>query len=346
MKTRTIFLLLPSLLLCSCIKEELLEVESTGQVCITIDLGDGNSTKAANYTTEWAAERNVNSVGYYIFDTQGRLEDVWNVSGGSTVSGKVRKGTKTIWAVVNIPASRFADVRTLSQFEAKEVSFSDMTPSSFPMSGKKSVYVGTGNVTTSIPVERFVARLCVAEITNGLRGAHENADVYLRSVYLSNVPGNSRVDGGTPASFQWFNKCARVSGGGSGAFIQDEQDSDLSSFLFYDMGYEYLEPDCSSEPYCGMYMFPNPTTNDVNGWSSPFTPRYTRFVAAIEIDGECYYYPVSLPGIKRNHAYTLYLTITHLGSRDPDTFDFVTEQDVVITIGGFDDFDDDFVITY
>ena len=343
--TRMISMLLPvALLALSCAKPEPIEVDTLGQVCISIDLGA--DTKASNYTTEWNNEKTVHSVGYYIFDSQGRLEAVWNASSAAAVSGRVTSGTKTVWAVVNIPASRFSDVRTLPQFEAKEVSFADMSTSSFPMSGKKSVYVGTGNVTTSIPVERFVARLCVAKITNGLSGAHANADVFLRSVFLSNVLGNARVDGGTASSYLWYNKCARMSGGGSGALIQDEQDSDLSDFLFYDLGYEYLEQGDSSEPYCCMYMFPNPITTDVNGWANPFTLRLTRVVAAIEIDGECYYYPVNLKGIKRNNAYTLYLTVTHLGSKDPDTFDFVTDQDVVITIGGFDDFDDDFVITY
>ena len=343
--TKMISVLLPVLLLAfSCEKPEPIEIDSGGQVCLSIDLGA--DTKAGNYTTEWNNEKTVHSVGYYIFDSQGRLESVWNASSSAAVSGRVTSGTKTVWAVVNIPASRFSDVRTLSQFEAKEVSFADMSPSSFLMSGKKSVYVGTGNVTTSIPVERFVARLCVAEITNGLSGSRANADVYLRSVFLSNVAGNCRITGASPATFQWYNKCARRSGGGSGALIIDEEDSDLQPYLFFDFGYEYMAPEDTSSPYCGLYMFPNPTTTDRTGWASTFTPRYTRVVVAVEIDGEVYYYPVSITGMECNHAYTLYLTITHLGSKDPDTFDFVTDQDVVITIGGFDDFDDSLEITY
>ena len=131
-----------------------------------------------------------------------------------------------------------------------------------------------------------------------------------------------------------------------GAVIRDWRDCSYQEFTYGDTYDTILYQDESFEDSFCLYFFPNPATSDVNGWSSSFSQRYTRIVTAIEIDGETYYYPVNIVGTLRNHAYTLYLTITHLGSKDPDTFQFVEVQDVTITVGGFDEFDDDFEITF
>ena len=344
MKTSHLLIMMPLLLVLACEKPEPMTIESEGQLCLSVDLGGG--TKADNYTTEWNNEKTVHSVGYYIFDSQGRLESVWSASSAAAVSCKATKGTKTVWAVVNIPSSRFSDVRTLAQFEAKELSFADMSTSSFPMAGKKSLYVGTGNVSTSISVERYVARICVAEVRNEMSGIYEGEDIEIIGAFLENAAGNCRITGEAAATPKWYNMCGRVDGDESDAVITDITDASYAEFTFFDFGDEYVPWDDYSSPYAGLYCFPNSTSTDRTGWSDPFTPRYTRVVLVTYILGDLYYYPVSIPQIQRNHAYTLYLTITHLGSRDPDTFDFVTEQDVVITVGGFDDFDDSFEITY
>ena len=344
MKTSHIIIMMPLLLVLACEKPEPMPLESEGQLCLSVDLGGG--TKADNYTTEWNNEKTVHSVGYYIFDSQGRLESVWSASSAAAVSGKATKGNKTVWAVVNIPSSRFSDVRTLAQFESKELSFADMSPSSFPMAGKKSLYVGTGNVSTSITVERYVARICIAEVRNELSGSYEGEDIEIIGAFLENVSGNCRITGEAAGTPLGYNRCGRVDGYGSDDVITDDYDASYREFTFFDFGDEYLAWEDTSTPYVGLYCFPNSTTADLTGWAEPFTPRYTRIVLEAYILGDLYYYPVSLPQIRRNHAYTLYLTITHLGSRDPDTFDYVTEQGVVIDIGGFDDWDDSLDIDY
>ena len=344
MKTTHLIIMMPLLLVLACEKPEPMSVATEGQVCLSVDLGGG--TKADNYTTEWNNEKTVHSVGYYIFDSQGRLEAVWNAGSTAAVSGRVASGTKTVWAVVNIPSSRFSDVRTLTQFESKELSFADMSPSSFPMAGKKSLYVGTGNVTTSITVERYVARVCVAEVRNEMSGSYEGEDIEIIGAFLENVAGNCRITGETAGTPLWYNRCGRVDGYGSDAVITDDIDVSYGEFTTFNFGDEFLAWEDTSFPYAGLYCFPNSTSTDRTGWSDHFTPRYTRVVLETYIMGDRYYYPVSIPQIRRNHAYTLYLTITHLGSRDPDTFDYVTEQGVVIDIGGFDSWDDTLDIDY
>ena len=70
-------------------------------------------------------------------------------------------------------------------------------------------------------------------------------------------------------------------------------------------------------PYL-FYCYPNSTTTDATGWSSSFTARKTRLVVAATIGGTKYYYPVVIDTPARNTAYTVELTITGLGSTDPD----------------------------
>lgn len=345
MKTSHIIIMMPLLLVLACEKPEPMILESEGQLCLSVDLG--GSTKADNYTTEWSSERAVQSVGYYIFDSKGRLEAVWNTTSADAVSGKVSSGTKTVWAVVNFPSARFSDVTTLTQFESKEVSFADFGTSKFPMSGKKAgVYVGTGKVTFSITVERFVSRIFIAEIRNNLTGVLADASMTVKGVFLSNVAGNCKVTGDAPSTRLWYNRFGRIDGGLQGSIIRGWQDASYSDFTYGDTYDSILFQDECFDDCFALYFFPNPATSDVTGWSSTYTQRYTRVITAVEIEGETYYYPVNLVGTLRNHAYTLYLTITHLGTRDPDTFDYVTEQGVVIDIGGFDDWDNIMDIDY
>ena len=343
--THALYLLAASLLLFSCEKPGPMEEGLTGEVILSVDLGP-EATKAGNYTTELASERAVQSVEYFLFDSQGRLEAMISTTGTSSVRTTVRTGSKTVWAVVNLPSSRFSDVKTLSQFEAKEVSFADFGASRFPMSGKKAgVSVSTGAVSVSIPVERFVSRICVAQVTNRLNGSLSGETINITNIFLENVVGNSRVTGTTPSSLLWYNQCGRKSTDRS-KFIASPSDADYPAFTFDGSSGATVGYGSTSDLYSCLYMFPNSATGTACGWTGTFTPRYTRIVIEASILGERYYYPLNLADVRRNNAYTLYLTITHPGSRDPDTFDFVTDQDVVITIGGFDDFDDDFVITY
>ena len=339
--------MVPALLLAlSCEKPVPDTAVSTEELIMTIDLGK-EDTKSGNYLTEFASERAVLGVEYFIFDSDGRLEAKASGCGTSAVSVRVSQGTKAVWAAVNFPSSRFTDILTLSQFEAREVSFADFGTGRFPMSGKKTVAItGTGTASVSIPVERFVSRICIAEVRNSLAGSLSGKEMVLRYSFLSNVPGNSKVNGDSPSSRLWYNRFGRRDGAGQNAVIASSSDASYPSLTFADHDESWITSNNYEAPYACMYFFPNPTTSDVTGWSSAFSPRYTRIVNVIEIDGDTYYYPVNIVGARRNHAYTLYLTVTHFGTKDPDSLDFVTAQDVTITIGGFDDFDDSLEITY
>lgn len=317
--------------------------------CLAIEVNIGGYpcyTKASS-TYEYPYEKKVNSVNYYVFNSSGMLEASFSNTSTSAVQRTLTTGTKTIYALVNMPASRFSSCKTLSELESKCAFLSDIDDYGMPMSGKKTVTITTGANTVTINVERLLSRITIEDIYNELSNSLEGEDIELGQIYLTNLIGSNTIAGGTPSSYQWYNFAGRRDDAtGPEDIIEYVYDC---AFLYWNLYEEFCivswgDSDCPSTP---LYFFPNnTTTTDRNGWSTTKTARFTRLVVEAFIRGERYFYPINLNGAKRNTAYDLYLTITHPGSLDPDTFDWAEIQDVVINIGGFDEWDDDFVITY
>jgi len=345
---RSAFLLF-AILLAGCQKEDIpssgIEQENLAEVSFSI-WDPSQNTKGSPYTDEYSFEKSINSVSYFVFNSSGLLEAYATCSSSSSFSQTIPVGNKTFYAIVNINPSKFAGVSTLSAFEALETSFSDMTYESFSMSGKVTKTITTGNNSVSIPVERYVSRIYVAEIRNSLEGNLSGEDIEIRNIYVTNVVGNCLIDGSFPSVPVWYNKFGRADGASSESdFINCREDSELGFLAVSEEGY-YLFWDDVYEACTPLYFFPNNATADINGWSSAFTKRYTRVVVEAIIRGQLYFYPVNIIGAKRNKSYTLYLNVTRPGSMDPDTFIWSEIQDVAFTIGGFDEWDDDFIITY
>ena len=346
MKNR-ILLLLPIILLLSCQKDFMPEPVPDGlPVEVSFDFEIARAHTKASTATSYAWENRINSVQYFIFNSNGQLEANFTNTGTGTVTRTITTGSKTIWAVVNVPESRFSGCKTQSEFESREVSLDDVASYSFPMSGSvtRTITAGSNNVT--IPVSQLVCRVIYQDIYNELEGCLEGEDIELENIYLTNVVCNSKNTGAAPSTIQWSTKCGRRDNATAAShFVEEYDDVEYNRWTFWD---EWVTISWSDD--YGMsdyfYFFPNPTTSDRNGWAYPFTPRYTRIVAELSIRGQRYYYPINLNGAQRNHSYDVYLTVTHPGSIDPDTFDWAEIQDVTISIGGFDEWDDDLVITY
>jgi len=346
---RKLLLLQTALLLAlvSCQKESLPnlepEQEETAEVNFCISL-DEPSTKS--YTGEYSFEKNVERVTFFVFNEKGMLDTYFTGSPTSSVTKTISTGTKTIWALVNINPTRFYSCTRLSQFESCETNFHDMSRDAFSMSGKVTKTITSGSNSLSVPVERYVARIFVEEIVNNLEGNLEGEDIEIRNIYVTNVVGNCLINGSFPSSPIWFNKFGRSDWAeGPDDYINCVDDSELEYLTVSEEGY-YLFWEDVYEACAPLYFFPNNATSDVNGWSSTFTKRYTRIVVEAYIRDELYFYPVNIIGAQRNHSYSLILNITRPGSKDPDTFVWSEIQDVSITIGGFDEWDDDFIITY
>jgi hypothetical protein len=137
---------------------------------------------------------------------------------------------------------------------------------------------------------------------------------------LTNVVGDQNF-AGTAAVRNWLNKMGRKSGATVSSMIIDGNSYHATNpeLTFDKIGAELANgaSHSPSTPYL-LYGYPNSTSTDATGWAINFTARKTRLVVTATIGGTKYYYPISIDSPSRNTAYTVELTITGLGSSDPD----------------------------
>lgn len=324
-KTITIVAAIASLAFCSCVKENDFNDEELdkGNLIVNVGLKGESETKAPTaYTGYQAYEKKVNKVQILVFDSKGRMNNYID-SGTSTSSIKIETsiGAKTIWAVVNGPS--LDEIITLDELKAKaiDLSINSTTESEgFLMSGHITTTVSAAaNNELSITVQRHTARVALQKVTNNLPKAYKK--IKIKNVMLTNVVGNQNIEG-SALEATWYNQMGRVTGTNNQDKIIDGSvscEATCPSLTFHSVENELtngsiLNP---ASPYL-MYAYPNSTSTDVTGWMSSFSPRKTRLIVSAEIEGQIYYYPMTLDKLSRNTSYTIELVINGLGSEDPD----------------------------
>ncbi len=325
-KAITILAAIASLAFCSCVKENNLKDEDSdkGSLIVNVGLKGEPETKAPTaYTGSLSYEKKVNKVQILVFDSKGRLNNYID-SGTATSSIKIETsiGAKEIWAVVNGPS--LDEILTLDELKTKaiDLSINSTTESEgFIMSGHISTTVSAAaNNELSITVERHTARVALQKVTNSLPKAYKQ--IRIKNVMLTNLVGNQNIEGSASAE-TWYNQMGRV----TGTSVQDQiingsvsKEASCPSLTFHSIESDLTNSSVlnPSTPYL-LYAYPNKTATDVTGWSGTFSPRKTRLVVSVEIEGLTYYYPMTLESFNRNTAYTVELVITGLGSEDPDS---------------------------
>ena len=309
---------------CSCDKdadcEPCQEAETKATLNVSLDFEDEPQTRATSYVTAQTYETKVNDVQVLVFDSTGALNayvDADTKTSGISIS--TTAGSKTVWAVVNGP--NLSSITTLSALQSTAVDLganSTTETTGFVMAGSTTCTVGSSAATASVAVKRLVARVALQKINNSLPGSYGALTV--NNVTLINVVGNQNL-AGTASVSTWYNKMGRKDGATATGQIIDGSTYVAShpTLTFKSVGSSVangasLTP---TTPYL-FYCYPNSTTTDATGWSSSFTARKTRLVVAATIGGTKYYYPVVIDTPARNTAYTVELTITGLGSTDPD----------------------------
>ena len=310
---------------CSCDKDsDCIPCQNKEQkeATLKVNLGfeDDMQTKATAYITAQPYETAINDVQVLVFDSSGALNAY--VDADTKTSGiniKTTTGSKTICAVVNGPD--LSSVTTIPELNAKTIDLGDNSITStagFVMAGSTSCNVTTSSQNVNVTVRRFVSRVALQKVNNALPASY--GAMTINNVTLINVVGNQNLAGAATAS-TWYNKMGRKDGSTTSSHIIDG-----STYLASHPTLTFKSVESSvangvshtpSTPYL-LYTFPNSTITDVCGWVSPFTARKTRLVVAATISGKKYYYPVVIDTPTRNYAYTVELTITGLGSTDPD----------------------------
>ena len=155
-------------------------------------------------------------------------------------------------------------------------------------------------------------------MTNSLPASY--GSITIDNVMLTNVVGDQNF-AGTAAVRNWLNKMGRKSGATVSSMIIDGNSYYATNpeLTFDKIGAELANgaSHSPSTPYL-LYGYPNSTSTDATGWAINFTARKTRLVVTAIINGTKYYYPITIDSPARNTAYTVELTITGIGSNDPD----------------------------
>ena len=308
---------------CSCEPEKdclPCQEEKTATLNVSLDFEDDNHTKATSYVTSQTYETTVNNVQVLVFDSTGALNAY--VDADKSVTGitiNTTAGSKTVWAVVNGPD--LSSVTTVSGLSAMAIDLGDNSTTAsagFVMAGSTTCTVSSSTATASISVRRFVSRVALAKVSNSLPDSYGSLTV--NNVTLTNVVGNQNLAGAaTPST--WYNKMGRKDGATASSQIIDGSSylASCPTLTFRSISSSVANGSSltPSTPYL-LYCYPNSTTTDATGWASSFTARKTRLVVTATISGTKYYYPVVIDTPQRNTAYTVELTITGLGSTDPD----------------------------
>lgn len=272
-------------------------------------------TKATSGLMETA----VNHWAVMVFDTGNSDAFYYAVSNsGSDITCTVRKDRPyRAYAIVNYPkdgqgAFDPSLIESESQLNEYTSYLSGNSPSSLTMFG--NVYLGappTGR--TNISVSRLCSKISIQKITIDLTDpAYEGHECILNALYLTNVycAGSFCTDHDSPLDEPalWYNV---MGWHGSGSI--ESMDNMLG-----DRGLSQSIPDGSSYTVThSFYAYPNATEDDSR--SETWSPRCTRLVIEATLCNKRYYYPITIPAMRRNYSYIVTEAIIKgPGSLDPE----------------------------
>lgn len=329
MKERILLIAFAALALASCSKETSLSQENTDrQVCeLTVNIHQESMplTKTGNaFDTELEYEKAINSLQLFIFDTDGLIRHYCTVEKNNDAYKKtvtISAGEKHVWAVANY--KDLSTIMTEDELKASVVKLEDNSTEAdkgFVMADNQSVNLTGISASITLTLRRMVGRIALQSIKNSLPAAY--GALTINRVFISNVVGNQNLNGDAEPVV-WYNQEGRkdetprnithiIDGSTYKASCESLTFKNVNSGI--DLG--------SSLDFDGDYVFygmPNNESASPYGFMDQFAPQMTVLVVDASINGKTYYYPVVMSeGIMRNASYTVYLTITDLGSDDPN----------------------------
>lgn len=303
MKNKIVILFIAVLAAAGCTKEA---VQMTGSVPEkTVPVKIYVPVDGVTKVTDVSGETSLKSIQLFVFDESGKLNYITgrltDVGVPATVECSV--GRKTVVAVANAPL--LTGVYTLDGLGQTVVQLSQNSPDMLTMYGEVETEITEAGGSVSVPVSRLVARISIGKITNRFESDYiKTQRVELDEIYLINVVGETCFRPGHVTSV-WYNK---------GSYTSESQ---LPELLWSgDIGAYRIDYDQSYETPHYFYCFPNQALEETETEENPCT----RLVVRISVEGNRYYYPISIENIERNHTYHISeLIITRLGSSDPDS---------------------------
>lgn len=281
-----------------------MEIQPDGGVMFTVTIPDV-LTKTAGMPS---GEDSINDLQILVFDSKGRLE-TYKRGAGNTMSLTCTAGEKHIAAFVNAPEQ--TSVLMQNELASLVTDLADNSTGGLVMAGETSVML-RASCNVNIDVRRMAARVRISKIENAMAlEQHRKMQFEVKAVYLVNVAGNTTFFSDAEPSV-WYNKSSHEAG--APAFLYDAVQSGKVVAGGAYTGSHYF------------YCYPNHTAADVSDGS--WCPRKTRLVVEAALDGEIYYYPVTLNSVEGNTTYSYELKITRPGSMSPD----MPVEDAVVEI--------------
>ena len=277
----------------SCQQEPAARIPAT--VFVSVASG-GDPTRTTSATD--AQEDRINDLQVFIFGPGGERDGYGHRTGSGDLAVRTYTGVHDVWAVTNAPdlgavATRDDLLSTVARLDAQ-------TAGSFLHVGHAQADLAAGG-TVQLSTEHLVSRCVLRKLTSRL----PSGTLTLTDLFLTNVAG----DGDFAASASptlWYNRMG----------LQYELDRFLHDEITPSGG-TLLPGDTYAQDH-RFYMMPNLVEEDDR--SSVWGPRRTRLVARAELDGETFFYPVSLPSGANNLSYVLSeMVVSRIGVQDPET---------------------------
>ena len=282
--------------------------EGTVEVVFSV-LGDDTRV------TGTGGEREVDRWALLLYK-DGRLVETGTSDSGSAIKKKLVAGDYDAFAVVNPPTSfRAVSYPELNAVTGAESDLRDNAPGRFVMAGRRTVTVPVPDGRTQqIGVDRLVCKASIRKITVQFTNpALADRPFLLKAVFLTNCYGKTLYGNDLRAAdilsdaSCWYNRMRFQSDGDVDGLLAER---DLDAFLTAD------KPHVQEHTF---YFYPNPLPETQDNRGGTWSRRHTRLVIEAQIDGQTYYYPVTLPASARNKTYIIEeAVIRKLGSRDPE----------------------------
>lgn len=258
-------------------------------------------------------EQTIGSIQALAFSSDGLLEDFgrsWSSAESITLS--CRTGKTTVFVAANAPDLSL--VPDMTGLLSEQILLEDNSlTGGFVMSGKTEFDISKTASAVTIPVSRLVAKIVLAGINNHLPEIY--GKVNIESVMLTNVVGNCNLSADATPEV-WYNRAGRSSSAPGEIIDGKDFPADCPDLTYRSINSSLM----SGHSYIGtlpLYCFPNPTVIDSSS-GDEFTPRKTRIVLTVTINGKHYYYPATIDNPMQNTVYTIIMTISGLGSDDPE----------------------------
>lgn len=266
---------------------------------ITVD------AKALTKTASCSLDSQVNSLQVFVFHPGGSL-DAYASGSTSPLFLTCTCGPMEIYALANAPRPANIFSRAAVLLDSPTYLY-DNGIGNLVMVGSTNQTI-TSSSSVHIPLQRIAARLAILKITNRFsQTEYQSKALNINRIYVINVAGenNYGMTANEPETgMAWCNKMAYSSSTVNSLVCDDSIENTLS----YGSSYSY--------PHY-FYVYPNANASDSQ--SAIWSARFTRLVIEATIDGVTCYYPISIPNIESNKAYTISeLIITNPGSYSPD----------------------------